>query len=157
MFEHHFAMECLHGKSAASSTTKNGTFWFCGQKPSCEFFCRDEDCYMYTKAVAAFRGSGSIHPVCPTHQKFARLCMVKDKMKLNYGRPFFVCSERQNPCKFWQWGDVFEGPRPLCQHGMVCCIRKVKKDGPNQNRMFTAVRRKTLVVSSNGSNNNSLE
>jgi hypothetical protein len=88
------------------------------------------------QAVSAFRASGSIHPVCPTHQKFAKLCVVKDTMKDNYGRPFFVCSERKNPCKFWQWGDVFEGPRPVCQHGMVCCERKVKKDGPNQNRLF---------------------
>jgi hypothetical protein len=71
-----------------------------------------------------FRASGSIHPVCPTHQKFAKLCMVKDTKKDNYGRPFFVCSERNNPCKFWQWGDVFEGRKPLCQHGMVCCEPK---------------------------------
>jgi hypothetical protein len=69
-------MECLHCNAAASTTTKNGTFWFCGEKPSCEFFCPEEDCYMYTRAVAAFCASGSIHPVCPTHQKFARLCVV---------------------------------------------------------------------------------
>jgi hypothetical protein len=94
-------MECLHGKAAASTTTNNGTFWFCGENPSCEFFCPDENCYMYTTAVAAFRASGSIHPVCPTHQKFAKLCVVKDTMKDNYGRPFFVCSERKNPWKFW--------------------------------------------------------
>ena len=74
-------MECLHGKTAACSTTKHGTFWFCEQRPSCEFFCSDEDCYMYTKAVAAFRESGCLHPVCPTHQKLAKLRMVKDKMK----------------------------------------------------------------------------
>jgi hypothetical protein len=122
-------MKCLHGKAAASTTTNNGTFWFCGEKPSCEFFCPDENCYLYMRAVAAFRASGSIHPVCLTHQKFAKLCVVKDTMKDNYGRSFFVCSERKNPCRFWQWGDVFEGPRPLCQHGMVCCERKVKKDG----------------------------
>ncbi len=91
---------------------------------------------MYTKAVAAFRESGCLHPVCPTHQKLAKLRMVKDKMKQSYGRPFFVYAERENQCKFWQWGDVYECPRPLCQHGMVCCERKVKKDGPNQNRLF---------------------
>jgi hypothetical protein len=67
---------------------------------------------MYTTAVAAFRASGSIHPVSLTHQKFARLCVVKDTMKDNYGRSFFVCSERKNAVKFWRWGDVFEGPRP---------------------------------------------
>jgi hypothetical protein len=129
-------MEYLHGKAAATTTTNNGTFWFCGEKPSCELFCSDEKCYMYTRAVAAFRASVSIHPVCPTHLKFAKLCVVKDTMKDNYGRPFFVCSERKNPCKFWPWGDVFEGLRPLCQHGIVCCERKVNKDGPNQNRLF---------------------
>ena len=25
-------MECLHGKPASCSTTKKGSFWFCGQK-----------------------------------------------------------------------------------------------------------------------------
>ena len=54
LFESH-TMECLHRKTAACSTTKHGTFWFCGQKPSCEFFCSDENCYVYKKAVAAFR------------------------------------------------------------------------------------------------------
>jgi hypothetical protein len=92
--------------------------------------------------------------VCPTHQKFAKLCVVKDTMKDNYGRPFLVCSERKNPCKFWQWGDVFEGLRPLCQHGMVCCERKSRKMVRIKTVCFTAVRRKTLVVSSNGSNKN---
>ena len=83
--------------------------------------------------MATFRESGCIHPVCPTHQRYAKLCVVKDKMKQSYGRPFFMCSERENPCKFWQWGDIFEN---LCLHGMVCRERKVKKDGPNQNRLF---------------------
>ena len=47
------------------------------------------------RAVAAFRASGSIHPVCPTHQKFAKLSVVKDTMKDNYGRPSsYVLSER---------------------------------------------------------------
>ena len=47
-----------------------------------------------------------------------------------------IYAERENPCKFWQWGDIFESPRPFCLHGMVYCERKVKKDGPNQNRPF---------------------
>jgi hypothetical protein len=91
-------MDCLHGKAAASTTIKNGTFSFCGENPSCELFRSEEDCYMYTRAVAAFRASGSIHPMCPTHQKFAKLCVVKDTTKDNYRRPFFECSERNNPC-----------------------------------------------------------
>jgi hypothetical protein len=126
-------MENLH---PVQLTTNRGTFWFCGQKRSCEFFCRDEDCYIFTNAVENFRKSGPQYPVCPTHQKLAKLRTVKDKMKQNYGRPFFVCSKRENPCKFCEWGDVYKNPRPICQRGMVCCERKVKKDGRNQNRLF---------------------
>ena len=74
-------MECLHGKPASCSITNRGTFWFCGQKPSCEFFCRDEDCYIFTKAVEDFRKSGPQRPVCPTHKKLAKLRTVEDKMK----------------------------------------------------------------------------
>ncbi len=33
--------------------------------------------FMYMKALAAFCESGCLHPVCPTHQKLAKLGMVK--------------------------------------------------------------------------------
>jgi hypothetical protein len=86
-------MECFHGKSAACSTTVRGTFWFCGETPSCEFFCHDEDFYLFTRAMEACQNSGSNHPICPTHQRLVKLRVVKDKMKDNYGRPFFVCAD----------------------------------------------------------------
>ena len=129
-------MECLHGKPASSSTTQNGVFWFCGQKPSCEFFCPEEDCYMFGKAVASFHKSKCIHPTCYTHGKLAQMRMVKDKMKESYGRPYFVCSDRNNPCSFWQWADVAESPKPICRHDLVCRTSKVKKDGPNHGHLF---------------------
>ena len=129
-------MECFHGKPAACSTTPRGTFWFCGETPSCEFFCHDEDCYLFTRAMEACQNTGSNHPICPTHQRLAKLRVVKDKMKDNYRRPFFTCSDRHDPCNFWQWGDIYESPRPHCKHGMICTERKVKKEGPTQNRLF---------------------
>ncbi|CAB4007935.1 DNA topoisomerase [Paramuricea clavata] len=61
---------------------------------------------------------------------------ARDKLKDNYGRPFFTCSDRHDPCNFWQWGDIYESPRPRCKHGMVCTVRKVKKEGPTQNNLF---------------------
>jgi hypothetical protein len=143
-------MECLHGKAAASSTTKNGTFWFCGEKLSCEFFCRDEDCYIFTKAAEDFRKSGPRHPLCPTHNKLAKLRTVKDKMKQNYGRPFFVCSERENPCTFWQWGDVYENPRPTVSVNAV--NEKSRKMVLTKTGCSAAVQRMTLVISSNRNN-----
>ena len=96
--------------------------------------------FAMTKTVICLRkrwkSSGSNHPICPTHQRLAKLRVVKDKMKDNYGRPFFVCADRHDPCNFWQWGDIYESPRARCKHGIVCTVRKVKKDGPTQNRLF---------------------
>ena len=71
-------------------------------------------------------------PACSTD----RGGTVPPSTKGNVGRPFFVCSDRNNPSSFWQWGDVIERPKPICQHGLVSCIRKVKKDSPNRDRLF---------------------
>ena len=85
-------MECLlHGLPASSTVTQKGTFWFCGENPSCEFFCPDQDCYMFGKAVTAYRESGCVHPRCYGHGNLVKIRMVKDKTNQNYGRHFFVC------------------------------------------------------------------
>ena len=60
-------MECLHGLPVSSTVTQKGTFWFCVENPSCEFFCPDQDCYMFGKAVTAYRQSGFVHPRCYGH------------------------------------------------------------------------------------------
>ena len=58
--------------------------------------------------------------------------VVKDNSKGNGGRPFFVCSYRNNPCSFWQWGDVVESPTPICCHVLVqgrlfyCCPKEIE-------------------------------
>ena len=57
----------------------------------------NQACYMYTKAVAAFRDSGCLHLVCPAHQTYTKLCVVKERRKQSYERLFLVCSERENP------------------------------------------------------------
>ena len=46
-------MECLHGKPASCSTTKNGSFWFCGQQPSCGFICTEDEGFLFQRALAA--------------------------------------------------------------------------------------------------------
>ena len=87
-------------------------------------------------ALASFQASGCPQPVCHVHQKLAEMRVVKNNANGNGGRPFFVCSTQENPCSFCQWGDVVESPKPLCSHGLTSCVRKVKKDGPNQARLF---------------------
>ena len=52
-------MNCLHGKPADHSTTSNGTFWFCGENPSCNFICAENECYIYEKAIMAWRCKSS--------------------------------------------------------------------------------------------------
>ena len=126
-------MECLHGKPASYSTTSNGLFFFCGQTPSCHFFCSHEDRGHFQNALAAWRDTGCPQPFCHGHKILTKMRVVKDKTKQNVGRPFFVCSSKDNPCTFWQWGDEV---RPNCRHGLPCCTRKVKKDGSNKGRLF---------------------
>jgi len=56
-------------------------------------------------------------------------------LKPSFGRPFFICPDKEKPCSFWQWGDVI---RPQCYHGEQCSTRKVKKEGVNHGRLFYA-------------------
>ena len=130
-------MECLHGKPASFSTTTKGTFWFCGQTPSSNYFCPGDDSYQFEKAIAAWRSTGESQPRFHGHDKLVRMRIVKDQMMESYSRPFFVCSERVSPCSFWMWGDQAPAViKSTCRHGFTCCMRKVKKEGVNQGRMF---------------------
>jgi hypothetical protein len=68
------------------STTSNGTFWFCDENPTCNFICADNECYMFEKAITAWRCTEQPHARCRDHDKLAKMCVVKDLMKENYGR-----------------------------------------------------------------------
>ena len=76
------------------------------------------------------------HPKCTEHRKLAKMRVVKNLMKPSYERSFFVCSDKAKPCSFWVWGDVEISSRPVCRHGLLCIIRKVKKEGLNKDRKF---------------------
>ena len=62
--------------------------------------------------------------------------MVTDKEKENFGRPFFVCPHKRNPCNYFEWGDQKIPETPLCEHLRACRMFTVKKEGPNKNRRF---------------------
>ena len=94
-------IKCLHDLPASSTVTQKGTFCFCGQKRSCEFFCPDQDYFMFGKAMTSFREYGCVHLRCFRHGRTAKIRMVKDTNNQNYSRSFFVCSERDDPCAFW--------------------------------------------------------
>ena len=126
-------MECLHGKPASSSKTENGLFFYFGQKPSCNFFCPQNDSSYFQNAIAMWRNSNSLQPRCHDHKKLAQMRVMKAISKPSFGRPFFVCSDKEKPCSFWQWGDVI---RPLRYHGERCSTRKVKKEGINHGRLL---------------------
>ena len=131
-------MECFHGVPAASVITKNGKFWRCDDKyyKSCEFFCPDQDRSLFETSLSLWKTNGAPRPMCHVHQEPAKMRVVKNVAKQNFGSPFFVCCNRENPCSFWEWGDRVETPRPTCQHGLVCRVRKVKKEGKNLGRLF---------------------
>ncbi len=129
-------MKCLHGVPAAQSVTQNGSFWFCNQNPSCHFVCSADECDLFERAISAWRMTNQPHPRCMGHNKIAKMWVVKDLMKVNYGRPFFTCSEKTKHCSFWIWGDMRPQVRPNCSHEVPCAIRKVKKEGMNKDRKF---------------------
>ena len=67
---------------------------------------------MYEKAAAAWKSTKQPHPRCEKHGKLAKMHVVKNLLKSNYGRPFFVWSDQTNP-KFWlEYLDsvFFQGP-----------------------------------------------
>ena len=138
-------MLCLHGKPAVSSTTENGTFWFCGEHPKCHFICSEEEGDLYEKAIEAFLTTKQERPKCCAvdstdpfceERNFAKIEVVKDPQKENYVRPFFKCSKKDEQCNYFAWGDEVIIPKPLCKHGKPCKLQKVKKEGPNQGRTF---------------------
>ena len=129
-------MKCLHREPCAHSTTQKGSFLFCNQNPSCNFFCSEDESYLYEKAAAAWKSTKQTHPRCKKHGKLVRMRIVKNVLKPNYGRPFFVCSDQSNACCFWVWGDVRPIAKPECRHGFPCLIRKVKKETINKDRLF---------------------
>ena len=140
--------KCLHEELVAVHTTKNGTFWACSQKPSCNFFCSEKDGFLYEQAIARWKRLGYTElPRCPIHLTYARMKVVKDITKDPYGRPFFVCGDEKTPCAFWMWGDV--EPNPPCHHGYPSKERKVKK-GVTKDVCFYVVQPTRNVVLSNG-------
>ena len=88
------------------------------------------------EAAAVWKSTKQPHPHCEKHDKLAKIRVVKNLLKANYGRPFFVCSEQTNPCSFWAWGDVQAIAKPECRHGSQCAVRKVKKETVNKDRLF---------------------
>ena len=102
-------MNCLHGEPTAYSTTQNGSFCFCNQSLSCDIFFSEDDGYLFEKTIMVWKSKDQLHPRCEE-------CVVKDLMKVNYGRPFFVYSEKVKPCSFWVWGDVQLLPKPECHN-----------------------------------------
>ena len=95
-------MECLHGKPALATTTKNGLFWYCGNKPSCQFFCPQKDLNIFARAVA------------------------------NRDRLFYCCpNNKKNSCGFFEW-KTKEDSNEKCPRGSnindhpcverLCCL-----------------------------------
>ena len=71
-------MKCLHGELCAQSTTQNGSFWFCNQSSSCNFFCSKDESYTYEKAAAVWKSAKQPHPRCEKHGKLAKMHVVKN-------------------------------------------------------------------------------
>ena len=125
-------MKCLHGELCAQSTTQTDLSGSAIKALAATSFAPRMKA-THTKKTLLF---GNLHPCCEKHGKLAKIRAVKNLLKSNNGRPFFICSDQSNPCSFWAWGDVQHVAKPKCRHGFPCVIRKVKKDTINKDRLF---------------------
>ena len=74
-------MECFHGKPASCSTTKKGSFWFCGQKPRCGFICTEDEGYAFQRALEAWRNTNIEQPICDIHHRHVKFRVVKNTFR----------------------------------------------------------------------------
>ena len=119
---------------------------------SCHFKCTEDDAELYAKGVKEFLATKQDRPkccaitstryingvACPPEvigRNYAKMKMVTDKEKENFGRPFFVCPHKRDSCNYFEWGDQKIPETPLCEHLRACRMFTVKK-GPNKNRRF---------------------
>ena len=73
-------------------------------------------------------------------RNYAKMKVVTDMEKENFTRPFFVCSKKDDPCSYFEWGDQRIIETPLCKHGQPSRLFTVKKEGPNKDRSFFSCR-----------------
>ena len=137
-------MLCLHGKPVGKIKTKNGTSWVCQQPSTCHFSCSDDQRYLYRDAVEDFLSTRQPRPLCCMGEdyvrNYAKMKVVTDMEKESFARPFFVCSKKDDPCSYFEWGDQKIVETPLCKHQHPSRVLKVKKEGPNKDRSFFCCR-----------------
>ena len=68
-------------------------------------------------------------------RRYAQMKADTDMESDSFGRPYFVCSKKTDPCRYFAWGDQTIIPRPLCEHGEPC-DKKEWKEGRNKGRYF---------------------
>ena len=126
---------CLCRKPPGGTFTENG---LCTECSFCHFFCTEEDEFIYEQAVKKFLATKQPQPLCCMGiiRRTAKMKAVTDPEDDDFGRPFFVCSKKADPCRYFAWGDQAIIPRPLCEHGKPCDIQKEWKEGPNKGRRF---------------------
>ena len=128
---------CLCRKPTGGTFTENGLCLWCS---FCHFFCTEEDAFIYDQAVKKFLATKQPQPLCCMVEgivrNYAKMRVKNDPEDENFGRPFFMCSKKVDRCYYFAWGDQAIIPRPLCEHGKPCGIRKEWKEGPNKGRRF---------------------
>ena len=124
---------CLCGKRACGTFTEKGLCTVCSW---CHFFCTEEDEFIYDQAVKRFLATKQPQPLCcmgVTRTK-AKMKTITDPKDNDFGRPYFVCSKKTDPCMYFEWGDKAIVRRPLCEHGKPCRKKKEWKKESNKVR-----------------------
>ena len=143
---------CLCGNSDVSGEfTENGLCLFCNY---CHYYCTEQESFIYDQAIKKFLATKQPQPLCCNvdgiiHVK-ARMKVKTDVESDDFGRPYFVCSKKRDPCSYFAWGDEAIIPMPLCEHGKPCHRQKEWKEGPNKGRYFFSCGEPSSYIPSRG-------
>ena len=140
---------CLCRKRACGTFTEKGLCTTCSY---CHFFCTEEDEFIYDQAVKRFLATKQPQPLCcmDVIRTKAKMKTITDPKDTDFGRPYFVCSKKANPCMYFEWGDEAIVPRPLCEHGKPCRKKKEWKKESNKVRYTFSCGEPSSYISGRG-------
>ena len=126
---------CLCRKRTGGTFNEKG---LCTECSYCHFFCTEENEFIYDQAVKRFLATKQPQPLCcmlyDVIRTKTKMKAITDPKDTDFGRPYFVCSNKTNPCMYFEWGDEVIVPRPLCEHGKPCRKKKEWKKESNKVR-----------------------
>ena len=128
--------ECQYRAPVTSSTTKNGSFWFCDKKPSCNFICyfgqNNKETDLHKKAISTWQATNLKQSKCAGYGKLAKLCVIMRSPESQLWTTILCTPGQARSVLFEEWSDVPLLKKPMFRHSFACAVCKMKKECHNE-------------------------